>query len=80
MDQSRAGDLNWRLSAHPFTLLIFLGFRIGLSNIQIPLPFLHINFGISEGLSELTFVPVTGSLLMYLFGLLFIKDLLVFLL
>lgn len=25
------GDLNWRLSAHPITLLFFLGFRIGKS-------------------------------------------------
>ncbi|CRG87465.1 Golgi apparatus membrane protein TVP23 [Talaromyces islandicus] len=43
MDQPPAqqGDLNWRLSAHPITLLFFLGFRI-------------------------------GSLLMYLFGFLFI--------
>ncbi|KAL5340784.1 hypothetical protein BJX70DRAFT_387129 [Aspergillus crustosus] len=37
------GDLNWRLSAHPITLLIFLGFRL-------------------------------GALLMYLFGVLFIKN------
>ncbi|EEP75791.1 conserved hypothetical protein [Uncinocarpus reesii 1704] len=43
MDQPRTGDLNWRLSAHPITLLLFLGFRI-------------------------------GSLLMYLFGVLFIND------
>ncbi|EAS35280.1 golgi apparatus membrane protein TVP23 [Coccidioides immitis RS] len=43
MDQQRTGDLNWRLSAHPITLLFFLGFRI-------------------------------GSLLMYLFGVLFISD------
>ncbi|PGG97630.1 golgi apparatus membrane protein TVP23 [Helicocarpus griseus UAMH5409] len=44
MDQQRnPGELNWRLSAHPVTLLFFLGFRI-------------------------------GSLLMYLFGLLFIDN------
>ncbi|KAI1913267.1 Golgi apparatus membrane protein tvp23 [Ophidiomyces ophidiicola] len=43
MDQLQAGDLNWRLSAHPITLLFFLSFRI-------------------------------GSLLMYLFGVLFIDD------
>ncbi|KLJ06494.1 golgi apparatus membrane protein TVP23 [Blastomyces silverae] len=43
MDQRSPGELNWRLSAHPVTLLVFLGFRI-------------------------------GSLLMYLFGLLFIKN------
>jgi len=43
MDQPQAGELNWRLSAHPFTLLMFLGFRI-------------------------------GSLLMYLFGVLFIPN------
>ncbi|KAK2808125.1 Golgi apparatus membrane protein tvp23 [Emmonsiellopsis sp. PD_5] len=42
MDQ-HAGDLNWRLSAHPVTLLFFLGFRI-------------------------------GSLLMYLFAVLFIDN------
>lgn len=27
--QPQQGDLNWRLSAHPITLLIFLGFRLG---------------------------------------------------
>ncbi|KAL2860844.1 DUF846 domain-containing protein [Aspergillus lucknowensis] len=27
--QPQQGDLNWRLSAHPITLLVFLGFRIG---------------------------------------------------
>jgi len=32
MDQAQGsqGDLNWRLSAHPITLLVFLGIRIGL--------------------------------------------------
>ncbi|KAJ5574772.1 Golgi apparatus membrane protein tvp23 [Penicillium hetheringtonii] len=44
MDQGQQGDLNWRLSAHPITLLVFLTIRI-------------------------------GALMMYLFGLLFIKDL-----
>lgn len=29
MDQAQSGELNWRLSAHPITLLFFLGFRIG---------------------------------------------------
>lgn len=43
MDHPQQGELNWRLSAHPITLLCFLGFRI-------------------------------GSLLMYLFGLLFIRN------
>lgn len=42
--QPQQGDLNWRLSAHPITLICFLAFRI-------------------------------GALLMYLFGVLFIKDL-----
>lgn len=42
--QPQQGDLNWRLSAHPITLLFFLGFRI-------------------------------SALLMYLFGVLFIKNL-----
>ncbi|KAI2828082.1 hypothetical protein CBS12448_7215 [Aspergillus niger] len=41
--QPQQGELNWRLSAHPITLLFFLGFRI-------------------------------GALLMYLFGVLFIKN------
>ncbi|KAL4881624.1 hypothetical protein BJY04DRAFT_188473 [Aspergillus karnatakaensis] len=41
--QPQQGDLNWRLSAHPITLLVFLGFRL-------------------------------GALLMYLFGVLFIKN------
>ncbi|KAL4973706.1 hypothetical protein BDW66DRAFT_141661 [Aspergillus desertorum] len=27
--QPKQGDLNWRLSAHPITLLTFLGFRLG---------------------------------------------------
>lgn len=31
MDPGHQGDLNWRLSAHPITLLVFLGIRIGLS-------------------------------------------------
>lgn len=42
--QPQQGDLNWRLSAHPITLICFLAFRV-------------------------------GALLMYLFGVLFIKDL-----
>lgn len=42
--EPQQGDLNWRLSAHPITLLCFLGFR-------------------------------TSALLMYLFGVLFIKNL-----
>ncbi|KAJ5172974.1 Golgi apparatus membrane protein tvp23 [Penicillium capsulatum] len=29
MDSGHQGDLNWRLSAHPITLLVFLGIRIG---------------------------------------------------
>jgi hypothetical protein len=42
-DNSAPGALNWRLSAHPITLLTYLSFRI-------------------------------GSLLMYLFGVLFIRN------
>ena len=42
--QPQQGDLNWRLSSHPITLLCFLAFRV-------------------------------GALLMYLFGVLFIKNL-----
>lgn len=45
--QPQQGELNWRLSAHPITLLFFLGFRI-------------------------------SALLMYLFGVLFIKNLCVY--
>ncbi|KAF7586085.1 Golgi apparatus membrane protein tvp23 [Aspergillus hancockii] len=41
--QPQQGELNWRLSSHPITLLCFLGFRI-------------------------------SALLMYLFGVLFIKN------
>ncbi|KAF7116687.1 hypothetical protein CNMCM5793_005179 [Aspergillus hiratsukae] len=41
--QPQQGELNWRLSAHPITLMFFLGFR-------------------------------TSALLMYLFGVLFIKN------
>ncbi|KAJ5631158.1 uncharacterized protein N7484_011258 [Penicillium longicatenatum] len=29
MDQGTQGELNWRLSSHPITLLVFLGIRIG---------------------------------------------------
>lgn len=36
MNQSQAGDLNWRLSAHPITLLFFLGFRIGELILSCP--------------------------------------------
>lgn len=43
MEHNDSGSLNWRLSAHPITLLCYLGFRI-------------------------------GSLLMYLFGVLFINN------
>jgi hypothetical protein len=43
MPETDPGALNWRLSAHPFTLLTFLSFRL-------------------------------GSLLMYLFGVLFIRN------
>jgi len=43
MEANESGTLNWRLSAHPITLLCYLGFRI-------------------------------SSLLMYLFGVLFIKN------
>jgi hypothetical protein len=43
MPENDPGALNWRLSAHPFTLLTFLSFRL-------------------------------GSLLMYLFGVLFIRN------
>ena len=32
MDHPQQGELNWRLSAHPITLLVFLGFRIGRCN------------------------------------------------
>ena len=35
-DNNEAGSLNWRLSAHPITLLTYLGFRIGRA------PFLYI--------------------------------------
>ncbi|CAG7916031.1 unnamed protein product [Penicillium olsonii] len=61
MDQnSGQGDLNWRLSAHPITLLVFLGIRIGwypLSTSKAPLTDCFL-----------------GALMMYLFGLLFIDD------
>ncbi|RMZ91845.1 hypothetical protein DV736_g897, partial [Chaetothyriales sp. CBS 134916] len=42
-DNNEPGSLNWRLSAHPITLLTYLGFRV-------------------------------GALLMYLFGVLFIRN------
>ncbi|KAL3489628.1 hypothetical protein BJX62DRAFT_151559 [Aspergillus germanicus] len=47
--QPQQGDLNWRLSAHPVTLLVFLGIRIGallmylfgvlfITNLYVPPP------------------------------------------
>jgi hypothetical protein len=30
------GTLNWRLSAHPITLLTYLGFRIGMLRTTLP--------------------------------------------
>jgi hypothetical protein len=34
MDANESGALNWRLSAHPITLLCYLGFRIGIAHDQ----------------------------------------------
>jgi hypothetical protein len=31
MEANESGALNWRLSAHPITLLCYLGFRIGIA-------------------------------------------------
>lgn len=31
------GALNWRLSAHPITLLCYLGFRIGMPTLNVDL-------------------------------------------
>jgi hypothetical protein len=38
MDRNASGELNWRLSAHPITLLVFLGFRIGSSHAYNDFP------------------------------------------
>lgn len=35
MEQPHQGELNWRLSAHPLTLMFFLGFRIGNNILYI---------------------------------------------
>jgi hypothetical protein len=59
------GSLNWRLSAHPITLLTYLGFRIGTATR-------HLTTFPSQGVHT-EFVPL-GSLLMYLFGVLFIRN------
>lgn len=62
MDQSQLGELNWRLSAHPITLLIFLAFRIG-------------TLSLSDDVHTTLTIYNAGSLLMYLFGVLFISNL-----
>ena len=61
-DNAEPGSLNWRLSAHPITLLTYLGFRIGMPTSRKHLP----------DRPKLIYTP--GSLLMYLFGVLFIKN------
>jgi hypothetical protein len=55
MDQPQGGDLNWRLSAHPFTLLIFLGFRVGSSTSRFCCRFTR-QHRHSEDLSQLILV------------------------
>lgn len=65
MDQGQQGELNWRLSAHPITLLVFLGIRIG------PCHTLRLN---TKGTPD-SHTYISGALLMYLFGVLFIDNL-----
>jgi hypothetical protein len=60
------GTLSWRLSSHPVTLLCYLGFRIGMSfPLHPPSP--------RPPHPSNPFLP-PGSLLMYLFGILFIPN------
>ncbi|KAI5204256.1 golgi apparatus membrane protein-like protein tvp23 [Aureobasidium subglaciale] len=67
MDPPPQGSLSWRLSSHPITLLCFLGFRIGKTDSNA----LSIN-PITKLMRRVPFL--TASLLVYLFGLLFIKN------
>ncbi|THX36596.1 hypothetical protein D6D10_06539 [Aureobasidium pullulans] len=70
MDNPQQGSLSWRLSSHPITLLCFLGFRIGKHpHSNNPLLLQHQTHQ-KLMLSSLS----TASLLVYLFGLLFIKN------
>jgi hypothetical protein len=63
------GSLNWRLSAHPITLLTYLGFRIGTTTMTDGSLATRTTFS-AAGANRLCL----GSLLMYLFGVLFINN------
>jgi hypothetical protein len=63
MPEAQAGELSWRLSSHPITLLTFLGFRIGIT-LQAK----------SKG-TKYADRTVTASLLVYLLGMLFTQNL-----
>lgn len=60
MDNPTPGTLNWRLSAHPITLITFLGFRICVYTIKL-----------NPKTTAYTDDIFAASLLVYLFGLLF---------
>lgn len=67
------GQLNWRLSAHPITLLTFLSFRIGT---PIPPSLLLLFLSLCKLTKErnLPSTPPTASLLVYLLGMLFTSN------
>ncbi|KAI9698415.1 MAG: Golgi apparatus membrane protein tvp23 [Candelina mexicana] len=78
MENPPPGSLSWRLSAHPITLLCFLGFRSGTSNLTKRRKG-FLDFPALLGVEELTIAdilrPQTASLLVYLFGVLFTSNL-----
>lgn len=64
-----AGSLSWRLSAHPITLLTFLGFRIGESLVLwrwLPSP--HLSSAIADHVWN------AASILVYFLGGLLLTD------
>ena len=52
--QPREGDLSWRLSSHPITLLFFLSFRIGEYSIEALTNFYSLVLGLSYPTSSET--------------------------
>jgi hypothetical protein len=64
MPEAQQGDLSWRLSSHPITLLCFLGFRICKSSPQLQL----------LAKVQATVNGKTASLLVYILGLWFTRN------
>ncbi|MCJ1291367.1 Golgi apparatus membrane protein tvp23 [Xylographa carneopallida] len=67
--QPRQGDLSWRLSSHPVTLLCFLGFRICTACAPVSL-----SIAPQERFAKADHHRMIASLLVYLFGGLFVTD------